>query len=52
MWKGTEEILKPKPTRSSPRPSRNSGSRGSAATAAAMRSKFVDPVAPYRSAMP
>ena len=46
MWNGTDEILKPKPTRSRPTPIVTSVSRGRAAAAAAMRSKLVEPVAP------
>src|SRR5688500_12993575 len=45
-WKGTEEILKLKPTRMSARPKRKTGSRERPGTAAAMRSKLVAPVAP------
>ncbi len=46
MWKGTEEILKPKPTSMSPRPASTSGSAFLAAGEAAIRSRLVEPVAP------
>jgi len=53
MWKGTEEILKPKPTSSSPSPMTSIGSRPlPAATALAMRSRLVVPVAPKIRAIP
>ena len=53
MWNGTEEILKPKPTSRRPKPMTSIGSRPApAATAFAMRSRLVVPVAPKMSAMP
>ena len=46
MWKGTDEILKPKPTSRSPRPITNSGSLVRPAMASAIRSRLVVPAAP------
>ena len=53
MWKGTEEILKPKPTRRRAKPITSIGSRPPPAdTTAAMRSRLVEPVAPNTRAIP
>ena len=47
MWKGTAEILKPKPTSRSANPMSRSGSREApAVTAAPILLRFVEPVAP------
>ncbi len=52
-WNGTDEILNPNPTRRRPTPMSNMGSRPApAATALAILSRSVEPVAPKMSAMP
>src|SRR6478735_1645084 len=54
MWNGTAAILKPNPTRSSAIPASSIGLSASRyfAIVAPIVARFVDPVAPYTSAIP